>query len=94
MKRKLLLLALSLAILSLVFLNSWQGFRYQELAAEVTALENRQKEMLEQNRDTIAEIARERSASSIAQKAEALGLQPVDPTHITRIDSRNDGGER
>ena len=84
---------MSLAIVSLVFLNSWQGFRYQELASEVEALEDRQRELLEDNRDTIAEIARERSAASISQKADALGLQPIDPTRITRVEGQDDGGE-
>ena len=94
MKRKILLLALSLAVAALVFLNSWQGYRYHELAADVEALESRQREMLEANRDKIAEIARERSASSIAGKAALLGLEPIDPSRITRIASPSDGGGR
>jgi hypothetical protein len=44
----------ALAFLSLFFLNSWQGFRYQELKRDVEELEAEQQEWLEKNKKAIA----------------------------------------
>ena len=70
----------------LLFLNAWQGYRYNELADQVAALEKQQAATLDANRDVIAQIAYESSAERVEQKAAAgLGLKPADPRSLTRV---------
>jgi cell division protein FtsL len=92
--KKILMAALCLAVPGLLFLNTWQGWRFNALADEVAALERQQKELLEANRDTIAQIAYETSPERVAEKAAALGLVPLDPSAVTRlqIGQEPDGG--
>jgi cell division protein FtsB len=94
--RKILPAILSLALPGMLFLNAWQGFRYTQLSDEVVDLEKRQKELLEANRDTIAQIAREQSPDMVEQKAISdLKLEPLDQSHVTRVvvEGANDGGQ-
>ena len=72
--KKILTAVLCLAVPGLLFLNTWQGWRYNALTDEVAALEKQQKDLLEANRDTIARIAYETSPDRVAEKAAALGL--------------------
>jgi hypothetical protein len=76
---------IALAVPGLLALNAWQGWRYHQLADEVSALEERQRSLLEANRNAIAAIAAERSAASVEERARALGLVPIDPSRITRV---------
>ncbi len=76
---------LCLAVPALLILNSWQGWRYNALSAEVAALEARQDELLEANRDAIGQIAYESSPARVAEKAAALGLVPADESLVTRL---------
>ncbi len=94
--RKILPAILSLALPGMLFLNAWQGFRYTQLSDEVVVLEKRQKELLEANRDTIAQIAREQSPQMVEQKATAdLKLEPLDQSRVTRVvvEGADDGGQ-
>jgi hypothetical protein len=83
--KRIVTAALCLAIPGLLLLNSWEGYRYNVLADQVAALEARQSELLEANRDAIGQIAYEGSAERVAEKAAALGLTPVDPSTISRL---------
>jgi hypothetical protein len=84
---------LCLALPGLLFLNAWQGYKYARLADEVAGLEKRQMELLEVNRDTIAQIAREQSPQKIEEKATAdLKLVPLDESRVTRVVV--EGGQR
>jgi len=83
--RKILTAALCLAVPGLLFLNAWQGYRFNALSDQVAALEKQQKELLEANRDTIGQIAYETSAERVAEKAAALGLVPAGPSAVTRL---------
>lgn len=83
--KKILTAVLCLAVPGLLFLNTWQGWRYNALTDEVAALEKQQKDLLEANRDTIARIAYETSPDRVAEKAAALGLVPADPSAVTRL---------
>jgi len=77
---------LALMVPGLFFLNAWQGYRYDQLANAVTALEKQQQGLLEANRDAIARIAYERSPARVEEKAlRDFSLVPVDPTHVTRV---------
>jgi hypothetical protein len=77
---------LVLIVPGLLFLNAWQGYRYNELSGEVSALEKQQQQLLEANRDTIARIAYEQSPARVEEKAlKDFRLVPADPAHVTRV---------
>lgn len=67
--KRYLLAVLGLIVPGLLFLNAWQGYRYNELSDTVTGLEKQEQELLEANRDVIAEIAYEQSPSRVEEKA-------------------------
>ena len=72
---------LILASLSLFFLNTWQGDRYQKLEREVQRLE------LEQNKKVIAALAVLSSPERIKTLAEdSLGLKPLQGEDLIEID--------
>ena len=78
--------ALGLVVPGLLFVNAWQGYRYSELENTVSALEKQQQDLLEANRDVIAEIAYERSAARVEQKAtRSFALAPADPARVLRF---------
>jgi hypothetical protein len=84
--KRIMWAVLCLAIPGLLFLNAWQGFRYNDLSDRVGALEKEQKELLEKNRDAIARIAYESSPERVGQKAALIeGLIPLDQSAITRL---------
>ncbi len=74
--RKVVIVALCLAVPGLIFLNAWQGWRYSELTSRIADLERQQKDLLAANRDIIGQIAYETSPERVSQKAAALGLVP------------------
>ena len=84
--RRIMWAVLCLAIPGLLFLNAWQGFRYNDLSDRVQELEKVQKDLLERNRDAIAQIAYETSPERVGQKAAlAEGLVPLDQSALTRL---------
>jgi len=84
--RRIMWAVLCLAIPGLLFLNAWQGFRYNDLSDKVGALEKEQKDLLEKNRDAIAQIAYETSPEQVGQKAALVeGLVPLDQSAVTRL---------
>jgi ABC-type phosphate transport system auxiliary subunit len=88
------LAVLSLLVPGLLCLNAWQGYRYNQLSNSVSALEKQQKDLLEANRDVIAEIAYERSPARVEEKASrSFTLTPVDQEHVTRVLIQGSGGQ-
>jgi hypothetical protein len=84
--RKIMLAMLCLAVPGLLFLNAWEGYRYNDLSDRVGALEKQQGDLLERNRDAIAQIAYETSPERVGEKAARMqGLKPLDPSAITRL---------
>ncbi|MBN2552870.1 MAG: hypothetical protein JXB06_08865 [Spirochaetales bacterium] len=76
-----------LAFLALFFLNTWQGFRYQELEREVEKLELEQKNWLEQNKKAIAALAALSSPQRVKTLAvERLGLRPLKAQEVIEIE--------
>jgi hypothetical protein len=76
-----------LAVLSLFFLNTWQGFRYQELERGVGRLEQEQKNWLEKNKKVIAALAVLNSPERIKNLAEgSLGLKPLQGQELIEIE--------
>lgn len=76
-----------LVLPGLLFLNAWQGYRYNELADQVAALEKLQSATLDANRDVIAQIAFETSPARVEEKAAAVAepLKALDASSITRL---------
>jgi cell division protein FtsL len=84
--KKVITAILCLAVPALIFLNAWQGYRYNDLADRISGLEKQQKDLLENNRDAIAQIAYESSPLRIQEKAGGtLGLAPIDQSAVTRV---------
>jgi glucose/arabinose dehydrogenase len=80
------LAVIALIIPGLLCLNAWQGYRYNELSDAVAALDKQQQDLLEANRDAIAQIAYERSPARVEEKAgRSFTLVPADQSHITRV---------
>ncbi|HUI69438.1 MAG TPA: hypothetical protein VL354_02885 [Spirochaetia bacterium] len=80
------LLVLSLIVPGLLCVNAWQGYRYNQLSNDVASLESQQQDLLEANRDALAEIAYEKSPGRIEEKAlKSFTLVPVDQGHVTRV---------
>jgi len=80
------LAVLGLIVPGLLFLNAWQGYRYSALSDTVAALEKQQQDLLEANRDAIAQIAYERSPARVEEKAsKSFTLAPADLAHVTRV---------
>jgi hypothetical protein len=75
-----------LVLPGLLFLNAWQGYRYNDLADQVAALEKLQTATLDANRDIIAQIAFETSPARVEEKAAvAEPLKALDASSITRL---------
>jgi hypothetical protein len=83
--KRILTALLCLAIPGLLLLNAWQGYRYTSLSSEVSALEARQDELLEANRDAIGQIAFESSPDRVLQRAADLGLKTADDSVVQRL---------
>jgi hypothetical protein len=90
--KKIIVAAVCLAVPGLLFLNAWQGYRYNELADQVAALEKLQAATLDANRDVIAQIAYESSAERVEQKAAGLGLKPADASRRLQVETPRRGG--
>jgi hypothetical protein len=82
--KKIITAILCLAVPALIFLNAWEGYRYNDLADRISDLEKQQKDLLESNRDAIAQIAYESSPARIQEKA-AGSLVPLDQSAVTRL---------
>jgi cell division protein FtsL len=85
--RSPLFFLLILAFLTVFFLNTWQGFRYQELEREVQRLEQEQKGWLEENKKVIAALAVLSSPGRIRSLAEeSLGLRRLQAEELIEIE--------
>jgi ABC-type phosphate transport system auxiliary subunit len=83
--KRVLTAILCLLVPGILFLNAWQGYRYNSLSDSVASLEKQQKDLLESNRDVIGQIAFERSPTRVAQKAATLGLTLPGASSVTRL---------
>jgi cell division protein FtsL len=88
-------IAFALVLGGLLFLSSWQGFRYESLQREVRRMEEEQKDWLELNKKLVAALAVLGSPERIERIAtQKLGLKKVDPSRVTTIVfPGEDGGE-
>jgi hypothetical protein len=73
------LLLAALALLGLFFLNTWQGFRFQDQERVVRRLEQEQRDWVEENKKVVAAMAVLSSPTRLEPLAETrLGLQRLD----------------
>lgn len=83
-----------LAFISLFFLNTWQGYRYQELEQEVGNLELQQKDWLEKNKKVIAALAVLSSPERVeALAVDKLGLKPLKPEDVIKVKLKDGQGD-
>jgi cell division protein FtsL len=94
--KRFIVVAFVLFLLSLFSLNTWQGYRYERLKAEVAVLEREQKDWLERNKRAIAGLAVLSSPARISELAQTeLGLvKPKPEERTTVIFSGAAGGTR
>ncbi len=84
--RRFLLAVSALLVPLLLFLNIWQGYRYERMRQEVSRLEEEQKNRLEDNKRLLAGIAVLSSPARIEKIArEDLGLKRLDPRRLLRV---------
>jgi hypothetical protein len=89
--RSPIFILLVVAFLALFFLNSWQGFRYQELERVVEMLELEQKNWLEKNKKVIAALAVLSSPGRVESLAvDKLGLKALKAEDILEITVQGD----
>lgn len=81
-----ILLVVLILLPLLLFANVWQGYRFIQLSRDVTRLEARQRQAIEENKRLIATIAVLRSPERIREVAEEyLEASPLEPGQSIRI---------
>lgn len=81
------LLVLSALIPALLFVNAYQGFRFERQEREIAALQRQQRERFEENKRSITGIAMLRSPTRLRRIAlEDLRLEPVGPERVITIE--------
>jgi hypothetical protein len=84
--KRLIIVSFALLLLCLVFLNTWQGYRYESLEADVRRLEGEQKDWLERNKKVIAGLAVLSSPERVARLARAsLQLRKLAPGQRVKV---------
>lgn len=79
MKRAATAIFFVLILGGLVFLGTWQGYRYEALKRELQGLEAEQRDWLEQNKKLVAALAVMGSPERIERLAlKELGLKKLD----------------
>jgi cell division protein FtsL len=92
--RRLSILFVALLVVSLFFMGTWQGFRYQQLVREVRALEEEQKSWLEKNKKLIAGLAVFNSPERIEHIArDELKLNRIDNSRVIKVVSKGESIE-
>jgi cell division protein FtsL len=79
-------IAFALVLGGLLFLSSWQGFRYESLKREVRRMEEEQADWLELNKKLVAALAVLGSPARIERIATRdLGLKKIEPSRVTTV---------
>jgi cell division protein FtsL len=86
MKRAAIAILFVLLLGGLVFLGTWQGYRYGTLKRELQELEAEQRDWLEQNKKLVAALAVMGSPERIERIAlKELGLKRLDKSRRTTV---------
>jgi cell division protein FtsL len=84
--RRLPILFVAMLVISLFFMGTWQGFRYQQLVREIRSMEEEQKSWLEKNKKLIAGLAVFSSPERIEHIArEQLKLERIDRSRVIKV---------
>jgi hypothetical protein len=85
-------IGLSLALGGLLFLNTWQGYRFEHLKREAQQLEAEQRDWLEQNKKLVAALAVLSSPQRIERIAVGeLGLKKLERSALVTIAAPPEG---
>lgn len=85
MKRWYFLLLIAV-VPAVVFVHTWQVFRYRQVESEIERLQEEEKELVEQNKRLIAGIAVLRSPRRLEKIArDELGLTKLDAGRLIRV---------
>ena len=86
MKRAAIAVCFVLVLGGLVFLGTWQGYRYERLKRGVRELEAEQRDWLEQNKKLVAALAVMSSPDRIERIAvRELGLKRLERSRLTTV---------
>jgi hypothetical protein len=86
MKKAAIGIGLALVLGGLLFLNTWQGYRFEALKRSVEQLEAEQRDWLEQNKKLVAAAAFLSSPERIQHLAEAeLGLKKLERSALSTV---------
>jgi cell division protein FtsL len=84
MKKAAIGIGFALVLGGLLFLNTWQGYRFERLKRDVQGLEAEQRDWLEQNKKLVAAVAVLSSPERIQRIAEGdLALRKLE--HSARV---------
>ena len=86
MKRAAIGIGLALVLGGLLFLNTWEGYRFERLRRDVQQLEAEQRDWLEQNKKLVAALAVLGSPQRIDRLAGGeLGLRKAKRSSLTTV---------
>ena len=75
-----------------LFVLGVQSQKYQNLRLKVSELENRQRELIEENRRLVADISQLSSSARIERRAvEELGMHHAAASEIVRVEMKGAG---
>lgn len=93
-KSKLFMYAAAVLIPALLVIDAVQASRYKKLQREVTFLENKQVELVEENRRLISDISVLSSSDRIERLAEGeLGMHKAKSDEIVRVEIKDSSNE-
>jgi hypothetical protein len=86
MKKAAIGIGFALVLGGLLFLNTWQGYRFERLKRDVQLLESEQRDWLEQNKKLVAALAVLSSPERIERIAvRQLGLKKLESSGLATI---------
>jgi cell division protein FtsL len=86
MKKAAIAIGSALVLGGLLFLNTWQGYRFEALKRNVQQLEAEQRDWLEQNKKLVAAVAVLSSPQRIQRLAEGqLGLKKLERSAVSTV---------
>jgi cell division protein FtsL len=86
MKKAATAIALALLLGGLLFLNTWQGYRFEALRRHMQQLESEQRDWMEQNKKLVAALAVLSSPQRVERIAtRQLGLRKLERSRLTTV---------
>jgi len=86
MKKAAIGIGFALVLGGLLFLNTWQGYRFERLKRDVQGLEAEQRDWLEQNKKLVAALAVLGSPERVERLAAGqLGLKKLERSGLATV---------